>query len=755
MQNFSKPEELMSHLQDELNVNERFATRYILMQGRNTWKELVSKLVYQVDQVIRLSSLCSTNDVFPDTEKVLTLLRDTTNTNKTVLVLPVAECARLYPESGDLLRYLAQLSTDTVRRVYVPLLAADDIFNSQMENILRFKANLLPEFWTIKGEGESEVIVAPFGSENIHNFTVANGIKGYLELWEQGGGQKIWLVTSLASFLPFQQIRTDCRVRLYKSSYDFVSLNSGWDSMKEAWGDVTQWEWLAVNMHSGENFDKLAGRLLNVKDYNQNQLMALWDNLNDNERWLSWLWSKKRCQPETYLYSVMQNSNRFASFTQDIILGIFKVPTFTKNIHERKELLNNLQVSHMPYEFWNNVNELSNDIQRLSVLTDITHEERKRIVKCVKSLFEQSIEGYLWLEYLESSYPLLSWYLTSFDFDDKFLTEYFDVYRRARVKDTLDYDLVDKAKEAAQQQLIWNYQTRDNILNPLSKDAKIIWVDGLGLEWAGLLTQLLMEQGNLEVEVKVARANLPTTTEANKGWDSTDEIERGLDNIAHHYDFRFPDALINATEVIQKIANKANVQAQTNNTVIITSDHGLSRFGNMAGKVNGPMGSEIKRHGRYAEMTTYEYQSEKNNPWIHDDSKAIMLTHESFSGGGKARGEVHGGATLEECLVPIITVRRLGEVQAIAYELIDETVKLNYRGEGVLKIKSSGKVPSLSLKVKGQLFLGEQGSSNTWCFTLTGYSSGNYEGKLYSNYRIVEVFGFTVVKGIIEDDMGL
>jgi hypothetical protein len=55
MIDFASVDELLAHLQDESRKGERFATRFILVQGREAWCELISKLIGEVDRVVRLS----------------------------------------------------------------------------------------------------------------------------------------------------------------------------------------------------------------------------------------------------------------------------------------------------------------------------------------------------------------------------------------------------------------------------------------------------------------------------------------------------------------------------------------------------------------------------------------------------------------------------------------------------------------------------------------------------------------------------
>jgi hypothetical protein len=752
---FSGVENLLSYLREEQKVKDRFATRFIMIQGQKTWEELMSKLYYEVDETILLSTLCSGPDIFPDTEKIYNTLKSIDSYEKNIVICPIAECARLYNDEGEIIRYLAEWSSGKVNRIYVPMLAAGDIFDNQLTKIMRYKAGILPESWTVTGEGYVEVTVAPFHGTRAWDSHVVTGIKEYLELWEQGGTRKIWLKTRWASDMTVQQIRGDFRVRLFTSGYHFVRENSSWENLRQEWGNPSQWEWLASKMKDGENFDKLAGRLIDVTEYKPSRIMALWKTLDEDMRWLVWLWHKKKAKAGSYLYHVMQNSSSVDSFAHDVISGIFSIKPSVKIIEERKDLLIFLEIKHMSSNFWDRYDSLASDMDKLSTLTDISEEERHSIVKCLQNILYSKVKEVLWREQLECIYPMLAWYLMSFDFQDEFLTEYFRLYIRCRVMDQLSDELLSKAREGAEKQLIWNYPTRKDILvNINSKTSKIIWVDGLGLEWVGLITQLLIAYSNFEIDVKVARSNLPTTTEANKGWLENDEVLRGLDNIAHNYDYKFPNSLIEAFEVVKKIVDRIIALSQRYDEVILTADHGLSRFANKAGKVEVPAGMEVRDYGRYASFSTTQYQPAHFSGWIIDESKAIMLTHEKFSGGGASLGEVHGGGTLEECLVPVITITKPEQV-ITTYELISDTVKLNPLGNGELVVKCNRTIPNMQFKVAGQWLKCEKLDNNMWRVFLLDFTSGKYVGRVYCNYRFIKAFNFSVIKGLVEDDLGL
>jgi hypothetical protein len=408
----------------------------------------------------------------------------------------------------------------------------------------------------------------------------------------------------------------------------------------------------------------------------------------------------------------------------------------------------------MPREFWIRSEELTDSVDQLALLTDLSEREREEIVGCVGRLLSASPQG-TWWEYLEVAFPRLAWYLQPVLTGDEFADDYFRTYTRCRLRDSLDQELITQAKRWAEEQLLWRYRTRSDFLaEERARGSPVLWVDAMGTEWTGLLTHLVMQDGGVECEVKVVRANLPTVTEANKEWEVGEDVIRGLDDIAHHYDYRFPRSFLRAMEVIEGVARRVLALLTQHPAVIITADHGLSRFAATSeAKIQAPKGARVVPRGRHAVVA--ERLPQNSSTWVAEESAIYLLTHQRFMGGGPAGGEVHGGASPEECVVPVIVVRKSIAQGLLKFVLRTQVVKLNPRGEGILRICFDQEVRDAELRVSGRAFAGEQASASEWSFSLSGLRSGPYSGKLYSSTRLVGEAAFQIERGMVEDDLGL
>lgn len=753
---FTRAEDLVAYLRAERKKPERFVTRFILIRGCRGWDELIPMLSAEVDEVIKASEFCSGPDVCPDLYQIKVYLQTKAREVNNVLLIPLGECIRLDSENAEILRWLAQVESSKIRRIYVPLVAGEESFNHEMSFLPRHDNRLLPAPCFLESDGDADVIVAPFHS-GFGGRRVANGIKEYLALWERGSVGKVWLVTKLAPWLPVQRSQKECHVRLYPSSFAYVYKRTGWKDLLEEWGTPEEWEWLATNMEEGETFDQVAARLLKVREFDANILFALWNtSLDEKQQWLVWLWGKKCCKPESYLWHVLRKSRKRSDFYKDAVLAIFDLLCSKDIVAERKKLLRNLGIIDMTPEFWERYKKLEDPIKKLATLTDHSEREREQAVLVVGELLRRGSCAEWW-EYLETVFPALARYLSVIWTGDEFVDKYFAVYKSCRIMDEINDDLRYLINEWVQRQLLWSYPTRSDLLSRYATNGiEVFWVDGMGFEWAGLLEYFLAVDGKTRCEVKLARSQLPTTTEANKQWTLEQAVDRQLDVIAHHYEYRFPNSFLESMKAIENIAKQVLNAVALESTVVVTSDHGMSRFAAInEDTIDAPAGTTVEHWGRYAKIINEEgILDSTSGAWVVDKGSVILLNHSRFRGGTRRGGEVHGGATPEEVLVPIIMVRR-EEVMDFSFQVLGRIVRIGPKGEGRLNVRCDTKIPHIELLVLDQRFPGQSEGGLEWSFLLKGLKAGKYVGKLYSQNRFAGEIDFEVVRGIEEDDLGL
>ncbi len=246
-------------------------------------------------------------------------------------------------------------------------------------------------------------------------------------------------------------------------------------------------------------------------------------------------------------------------------------------------------------------------------------------------------------------------------------------------------------------------------------------------------------------------------TMRNNEWKDENEFVRyDLDENAHDTQYKFPDNFVKALDIIEdKVNKKLREELHNSQVLILTSDHGLSRFAAISNdKVPTPDGYEARRGGRYASLSN---TAKKLKPTslehypdvIKTEGELIQVRYRNFTGSPVHGGEIHGGASPEEVLVPVIRIVR----EALSIKLTVETpeVEIDIKGRGLLVIRSSGSLSAPMLQITNMFLEGHYEGENRWSFLLEGLRDGEYSGSLYDNGRNLGEVKFKVKKrGAIE-----
>jgi hypothetical protein len=347
-------------------------------------------------------------------------------------------------------------------------------------------------------------------------------------------------------------------------------------------------------------------------------------------------------------------------------------------------------------------------------------------------------------------------YLNGFLFGDEFANKYFESYRKSRIMDCVTEEHAHLLQEWNQEKF-WFFDTRHSVLEKVDKQSEeIIWIDALGLEWLGVIVGSI-DSSDYSVECQIVRAELPSVTMRNNEWKDEKEFVRyDLDENAHDTQYVFPESFVKALDIIEeKVNKKLREELYNSQALILTSDHGLSRFAAISNdKVPTPDGYEAQRGGRYASLSKGASKSgigklEHYSDVIENGDYLIQLRYQNFTGSAVHGGEIHGGASPEEVLVPVMRIVK----GALNIKLTVETpeVELDIRGRGVLVIASSASLDAPMLQIMNSSFYGKYEGENKWSFLLEGLRDGEYSGTLYDNSRNLGGVKFVIKKrGAIE-----
>ncbi|MBR6887678.1 MAG: BREX-4 system phosphatase PglZ [Selenomonadaceae bacterium] len=368
------------------------------------------------------------------------------------------------------------------------------------------------------------------------------------------------------------------------------------------------------------------------------------------EHWRTFAAGFKNKISNPYLRYVFADSANFEAYRKNLFFALLDVDgkVFEEFYSLRKVAVKNISSPYLA-EY---LERLKTFLDAVKYLTDNTAEERRAMIETVQG--KEKIP-----DAFKKNYPAMNDYLADFDFGDAEVTNYFRRYKKIKLCNVDDETFKNRVRELATQRPYNKFETRQKILDDADKNAKLYWLDALGVEFLGYIKARAI-QLELSAAIKIARAELPTLTSQNKifydDWRG-DKFDKNsaLDELKHSPEkFGAPiyidDELKIIDDVLAEIKNSlANHDAEK---IILTSDHGASRLAVTFGRENKfKMNSGGEHGGRCCPINALDEKptcaTEENGWWV-------LANYDRFAGGRLASVEVHGGATLEEILIPVI-----------------------------------------------------------------------------------------------------
>lgn len=371
---------------------------------------------------------------------------------------------------------------------------------------------------------------------------------------------------------------------------------------------------------------------------------------------------------------------------------------------------------------------LSKEKDALYYLTDNTIQEKELLFKLLNKYgleFERAELAFV----LERVYPDLHKYLMPYRFKNDLLDSYFQDYKYQKVINKISPQFMDVVEQQA--------VTRDYncILQPRSAvvegidctNTQTYFTDAMGAEYLGFIMSRCRDL-QLMAKVTVCRCELPSITSRNKEfWDALSTSHHPIitvdkiDKIKHHgeegYDYsradrKIPIHLIRELEIIDELLGKIKVNLANGSydKAIMVSDHGASR---LAVIHETETLLEMASHGQHSGRCCpkNEIDTRPDNATDADDFWALA-NYDRFKGSRKANVEVHGGATLEEVVVPIIEISYLKTAVEVKIMPIDAPatfvgtpeILVSYRKKAAIKIFATQKLLDVSIEIGGHIY---------------------------------------------------
>ncbi|MDR1147355.1 MAG: BREX-4 system phosphatase PglZ [Spirochaetaceae bacterium] len=503
-------------------------------------------------------------------------------------------------------------------------------------------------------------------------------------------------------------------VRKILNAYEGVQYALKSFNLPRSCGNDEQWTGLLKELSQNDNsIDKV----FEVNGITTNAETELSKSLYESEykSWLVFIKHKFNISQlnNSYLKFVLEITNSFDEFKSNILNAIIEMAhtdeRFAKFYEERKILLENFAESDVAAFV---VNNRQNNLESIYKLTDTTKVEKEEIIKWITK------NGYV--QQIDKIYPALAAYARNYVFKstvlDDLLTDYFDSYKKQKITNTLEKSFVEKVEELAKDPRVYNrLPSRSEILDGLDKNESFLcWVDALGVEYLAFIEELAKKHG-LSISIKIARAELPTITLINKKffdiWQSEEKIKiEELDETKHKetggYSYikeNLPIHLVKELDIISDVINRAatDLALRKYNSFLIVSDHGASRLAVLLNKEEKYETDTKGEHsGRFCKLfTPYDlpYAAEENG-------FLVLADYGRFSGSRVANVEVHGGASLEEVVVPIIELKLKNK--NITVKLIDEIITADFKAGTEITLFFNAPVNDVSVIINKKRYSG-------------------------------------------------
>jgi hypothetical protein len=469
--------------------------------------------------------------------------------------------------------------------------------------------------------------------------------------------------------------------------------------------------------------------------------------------WRTYLKMKFEEPKDPYLKYVVAKSDSYDRYKKVIYTALLDFSPsdkiFSRIYEARKSLLNGVKDSEVAeYVAETKVK----DNERIYYLTNNTQIERKAII--------ESLDGAATIpSSLEIIYPALAEYMHDYVFNGinaDLLTSYFSEYKQQKLTNRLSAEFHQRVLDLAVDgsRPYNSLKTKGEVLDSINKhDTFLYWIDALGSEYIGYIQSRAKTLG-LKISVNVVRANLPTITSQNNDffetWCGKKAQTKKLDEVKHHgeHDYNYeitklPIYLALELDIIDEFLVWAVSQLTSKNTskVLLVSDHGASRLAVInENECKWEMVSKGKHSGRCCPCNEAdvksEYATQENGFWV-------LANYDRFKGGRKASVEVHGGATLEEVVIPIIEIELFDKKISISNKTPITTTSFKKNAEIILF--SINALNNVSVRVNGKQYIAESIGNNQYNIIFSDIKkAGTYSAEVFEGDNLIGLVEFEV-----------
>lgn len=696
---------------------------FFYVVGDSEYCSTLDELRQQGLTLVRVSDFCIKDDKFPDIDELVDFFRtgDVDFRDNKYVVVGLGEYLALRGKE-EIESELRRMKNTTLgnARVVILLRGVASQMTAMISNDIK-----------LSGQGRSYIasdIITNLSAINISQdigIVENKGVKWLLRAFEDGATAKCKFSSKLLfkdSIIPIPVI---------DDAYSALTYLVKGFPIAKVFGSNEQWEKLLDQMKNADySLDKLFEKYGIDSDFESNFYAKVSGREFNN--WLFFLALKYNPSAikNAYLQYVVERTSLLEDLKSNILTFITLIPHTAKNFKklydDRKTLVKNFPESEIAIFVNANAIDPTEEIYKY---TDNTPIERRSVVKWIAKNGLNEAIAYV--------YPALASYLKKFVFTGGTiagdLTNYFTNYKYQKVTNKLDEAFLELVDEYGKAYKYAKLQTRDDAIKAIKdkSSAYLYWIDAMGVEYLSYITDLAKEKG-LSIHIDITRADLPTITEINKSfydnWTGKDKYkEEALDDIKHNdkggfffTDCKEPIYIASELEVIRNAIDSAAMKLAMHEckSFIIASDHGASRLAVLRKKEEKYDTDTVGEHsGRCCKV----FEGYDLPHAIEEKGYLVLTDYGRFKGSRAANVEVHGGATLEEVVVPVITLR-LKKDHGIDIRVLNADSLQADRKDGTLVklyISDVDNVDRVSLMVNGNRYFATADDHTHYTVTLT------------------------------------
>ena len=610
-----------------------------------------------------------------------------------------------------------------------------------------------------------------------------DGMKGLLKKLEDMSGESMARNPVISVVMPYDaELFGRSKYAIQDHGDVFVVLVDKYVEIKrvadKSWASCEQWEWLRGQSKSHADFSSLvAQRWGSTRDLCQ-QIDDVFHNQSSNERWLLWLAMRVFGEGSgTYLGFSLDQTTSCEAWIRRVYHALADVARsdsrFESFFAQRLELLKLLPANSTEMQFYCQSVAERYGKDAVYYLSDSTDHERRQWMKTIdeNDWTDAEIE-----KAIAHASRELSYYIEPFVFDSHNshlkndnislagdLTYYFNRYKYLKIRNCIDDDFIEYVDKYAIERPYNKLRCRSAVTRTIDKDGvQAYFIDALGAEHLGYIQAKCREYGMIS-DIQIVRCELPSITSINKEFKERFETRdvKELDDLKHHSTIylyercQLPIHLFEELKVIDKELRNIRdlLRSHGAQKAVIFSDHGASRLAVIYRHENEKI--ELEEKGKHSGRCCRCEQNPNLDQAAYENGWAVLANYERFKGGNKAQVEVHGGASLEEVVVPIVTLTLRPE--KVEYRLADQIVKYS-QGKVTLALCCNMPMNAPRIQIEGVFYEGALDSDRrTARFDVDQHTKAQaYRATVWEgNTNTGQVFDFVVERKTKQRDLGL